>query len=83
MEMDAAAWSAPFRVGGVRVGKLGEGEDKMAGLATLPVPSWGINEGEATGYVGISRRVREESGTAWPVPSWEGDRGDWETPGRR
>lgn len=83
LEMAAAAWSVPFRVGGVRVGKLEKGEDKMAGLAMLPVPSWGINEGEATGYMGISRQVREESGTARPVLSWEGDGGDWEMPGRR
>lgn len=76
-------WPAPFCMAGVRMGKLGTEGDQMAGLATLLAPSWGITRGEATGCEGTSQRVREEPGTAWPVMSWEGDRGDREMSGRQ
>lgn len=42
------AWLSPFCVAGVRVGKLGSREDKMAGLATLRVPSLELTRGNET-----------------------------------
>lgn len=71
--------SAPFC--GERAGKFGEGEDKMAGLATFLAPSGRTTKGGRTGYVDIGKRVRGEPKAAWPVLPLRGNREHWEMSG--